>query len=519
MVRKNLSVVLIWCVIFNVLFPPGIFSVSSPENGFTEVEKALDEGGNYYLYCNTKDSLKQIMDHIKKIFTSPSSPKEAQQALNAIDGVIGVLGFYDIGAFGKSGIPVDDHYITKTFIHIPEERHGILKITGAKPHPFGALEYAPKDTRFAFSMDVNFAELLSIVRECFLKGGGNEAAMEFDNAIANFNTNIARMSGKDATLQSLISSLGEEIVLLIDIDPVMKINIPVSMRESTPFPSPRFALMIRAKDASLYETLSQTIRKIGMAQNEVQDGNIRKTILFAPPNPIYVLQPVLVYDGQYCILTTQLSFLDQILETKKSGGGLKDTEEYKNLVKGLPSEGNGLLFISRDAFTTIQTVFSKFKDEMEKRMGSSEGMAAFPYMGMFSKLEGEIVMGFASVRVNRENGIWEVSKQKYGNAGATTIAMGVAVLGILTAIAVPGFLRARENSRTQACQENLSKIDGAKEQWALENKKQKGAEVRMEDLVGQNLYIRRTPICPRGGTYTLNVIGEDPTCSCGTRLP
>ncbi len=51
------------------------------------------------------------------------------------------------------------------------------------------------------------------------------------------------------------------------------------------------------------------------------------------------------------------------------------------------------------------------------------------------------------------------------------IMIVVAIIGIIIAIAVPAFLRARENARGRACQENLSKIDGSKEMWALEEKK------------------------------------------------
>jgi hypothetical protein len=43
----------------------------------------------------------------------------------------------------------------------------------------------------------------------------------------------------------------------------------------------------------------------------------------------------------------------------------------------------------------------------------------------------------------------------------------------------------------------------------------------MENLVqpagaqpGQG-YLKRAPVCPSGGEYTLNPIGQDPTCSIG----
>ena len=98
------------------------------------------------------------------------------------------------------------------------------------------------------------------------------------------------------------------------------------------------------------------------------------------------------------------------------------------------------------------------------------------------------------------------------------IMIVVAIIGILIAIAVPGFLRARENSRGQACQENLTKIDSAKEQWAIEFKVSNGTAVPSGFLTnanyfGANGYVKKTPICPSSGTYTPNAIGTDPVCS------
>ena len=93
------------------------------------------------------------------------------------------------------------------------------------------------------------------------------------------------------------------------------------------------------------------------------------------------------------------------------------------------------------------------------------------------------------------------------------IMIVVAIIGIIIAIAVPAFLRARENSRGRACQENLTKIDGAKEQLALEDKLGQGdPEPATTDLYGNSKYVKNTPTCPAGGTYTIGTIGTDPTC-------
>ena len=57
------------------------------------------------------------------------------------------------------------------------------------------------------------------------------------------------------------------------------------------------------------------------------------------------------------------------------------------------------------------------------------------------------------------------------------IMIVVLIIGILMAIAVPNFIRARESSRRSSCIANLKQIDSAKEQWAMDNKAASGAAV------------------------------------------
>ena len=90
------------------------------------------------------------------------------------------------------------------------------------------------------------------------------------------------------------------------------------------------------------------------------------------------------------------------------------------------------------------------------------------------------------------------------------IMIVVAIIGILVAIAVPGFLRARETSRARACQENLSKIDGAKENYALDNNLGEAGTVAWSDIVtGKTGYIRKQPSCPAGGSVPTAIAVPD----------
>jgi len=50
------------------------------------------------------------------------------------------------------------------------------------------------------------------------------------------------------------------------------------------------------------------------------------------------------------------------------------------------------------------------------------------------------------------------------------IMIVVAIIGLLAAIAIPNFVRARTTSQQNACINNLRLIDSSKQQWALEQR-------------------------------------------------
>ena len=89
----------------------------------------------------------------------------------------------------------------------------------------------------------------------------------------------------------------------------------------------------------------------------------------------------------------------------------------------------------------------------------------------------------------------------------------VAIIGLLAAIAIPNFVKARTASQKNACIANMKQIDGAKATWALETKQAVTATPIDTDLFGATAYIRTKPDCPAGGTYTLGDVATKPVCS------
>jgi prepilin-type N-terminal cleavage/methylation domain-containing protein len=102
------------------------------------------------------------------------------------------------------------------------------------------------------------------------------------------------------------------------------------------------------------------------------------------------------------------------------------------------------------------------------------------------------------------------------------IMIVVAIIGLLAAIAIPNFIRARATSQANACINNMRQIDGAVNEWALETGQTTGAAVTMNDIMP---YIKlnannQIPGCPAGGTYTIANVGTTPqvTCSLGSTV-
>ena len=98
----------------------------------------------------------------------------------------------------------------------------------------------------------------------------------------------------------------------------------------------------------------------------------------------------------------------------------------------------------------------------------------------------------------------------------TEIMIVVAIIGIIIAIAVPGFIRARERARQTACQENLIRIDQAIQQYIIEENVRGDLPltVDLDYLIGETMYLRTTPVCPSGGTYTLNLPNDPQAVDC-----
>src|SRR5678809_395651 len=94
------------------------------------------------------------------------------------------------------------------------------------------------------------------------------------------------------------------------------------------------------------------------------------------------------------------------------------------------------------------------------------------------------------------------------------IMIVVAIIGMLAGIAVPNYVKAREQAHRTACISNLQQIDGAVQLWAMESKKDAEQPVTYADI---SSYLKNSLACPAGGSsfadsYLLTTVESKPAC-------
>jgi prepilin-type N-terminal cleavage/methylation domain-containing protein len=90
------------------------------------------------------------------------------------------------------------------------------------------------------------------------------------------------------------------------------------------------------------------------------------------------------------------------------------------------------------------------------------------------------------------------------------IMIVVMIIGLLAAIALPSFTRARNSAQANACINNQRQIDGAVDQYAIEFGL---SDTDPVTAVNYEPYLKEAPACPVGDTaYGDQVVGTP--CAC-----
>jgi len=222
----------------------------------------------------------------------------------------------------------------------------------------------------------------------------------------------------------------------------------------------------------------------------------------ALPLPIQLRPSVAVADGYLFIATTD-ALIQEVLAVKAGQHpGLKSTPEFQRLSKEAPAQGNSFSFVGQ-----------RFGQTMMKAQQQALQMTAnAPQTAWLQSFIGSTKPAISyTVAANTDEG-WRTVANGNQHPAKLLAASAVVPIAMISAIAIPNFVKARQTSQKNACINNLRMIDAAKQQWALENKKT-GTDTPTRADLKPYLGKGKFPVCPAGGTYTINPVNKSPECS------
>jgi len=486
--------------------------VSVEKTSFTEVTSQLDPGGNFYLYLGTAqwlDGLSTKVGAWRQMFTAmpnlkPDDATNVNKAFDIVTGLIKDSGLEDVSGVGLSSVEIEKGLFRNKALlhHYPGRGTGFLwQLAGKEPHPLTGLDFLPADTALAVFSDAELPVLWTVAQKEIARADLPQAQAWLEKFPAQFELKTK------VKWDAFLNSLGGEFGLVITLDPSN--NIPVPMPGGVvQISTPGLLLAVKVNDDTIFNRIDEQL-KANPQVVSVDKPGLKMRTMPVPLPFVGQLRPSTASSGGYLFIATSDALIDDALAVKSGQkSGLKATDEFKHLAQGLPDRGNQFAYVSqRFAQTLIQV--------QQQAMAANTKTDPRWKQWMQSLCYGRPTFAY-SVGVNTPEGCLTIGNgsQSYAN---TALLPAVAVPAMLSAIAIPNFVKARAVSQKNACINNLRQLDAAKQQWALEKGKFASDVPTQEDLLP---YLRKWPVCPQGGTYTINAVGQPPTCSIPDhRLP
>ena len=469
----------------------------------------LDLDGDLILFMNTATVEQSILDGIDKMASGILAAMEEAapgQDVEAITNMIAKVksgikwsGLLSLESYALSMAPVDGTLSRIISVAQHTEADGskpLWRLVASEPKPLKGIHYVPANAVYAANTTASLDEAWKIVNEAVSTFYAPQQAAAFNQKISMFEmllgTNITAITG----------TLDNEILISIQLSEEKEIAIPQGM-SSLSIPEPNLLIGLQTKEPLLGKIILEKIKLAQMPVVESTHGVYTLHTLNLPiPLPVPV-QPTLVATDDYLLIGSSLAVVIKALESQANKDGLVATPLYRKLLAGAPEKTSAIEFVSPRFMQTYIAV-------MKQAVSPTQDPQASEMMDMMLSNYANMYSGGYSLKT--PPGLYSKSYADYG--GAKPIEMvASAYVGMLSAIAIPSFQKARSNSQDKACENNRRILEAAKEQWAVENAKADG-ETASETDVGA--YIKGglpAQQCPKGGTYTISPIGTECSCS------
>ena len=415
--------------------------VSAEPTSFKEVTAQLDPGGNFYLYLGTEQCLqglsakvahwRQLADIIPNV--QSNDRENIGRVFDVVTNLINDSGLEEISGFGVSAIATDKgFYRTKALLHHYKGKGsgfgwGLL---GQKPHALDGLGMLPANTALAAFSDLDVSLFWSVLQKEVAKSDFPPAQQFLQQLPEQFE------NATHVKWDQVLASLGGEFGVIVTLDNSRMVAVPLpNQKGPLEIPEPALMFVAKVKDDTIFNRIDEALKSTG--QNIISNdkpGLKMRTLPVPLPIPIQV-RPTVATAGGYLFIASTDALVQEALAVKAGQKpGLKSTDEFRRLSAGVPEQGNQFSFLSQRLGQTLVQV-------------QRQALQMSPNTAQAELLQSLLVSSNGAcsytVGLNTDEGRLSVAN---GNQHPAKVFMaGAAVpIAVLTAVAVPAFVKARQ---------------------------------------------------------------------------
>ncbi|PYK00082.1 MAG: hypothetical protein DME23_08245 [Verrucomicrobia bacterium] len=489
---------------------------SAEKTSFQEVTSQLEPGGNLFAYFGTEQWIRGASEQVSSwrgiLQVAPvltdDQRAEANKGFDLATRLIRNSGLEEISGVGMSGIATEKgRYRTKLLVHhYPDRKSGYLwSLFGTAPHALDGLNQLPTTTALSVFFDLDLRGLWAILQRELSASG----IAGLDEWSRGFPKEFEAKTG--INFEALLNSLGGEFGIVLTLDDTRKVSLPLPTPRPLEIPEPRLALVVKVKDNVLFDHLDKLLQENPQVTRVDEEGLRMRTMPLPVPVPI-PLRPSIARAGDYFYFGSTDTVIREMLAVRDGKQpGLKSADEFKRMTSGVQEQGNSLVFVSprfTRAISELQTAALAAAPGGPEKARVLQGLLALSPDAFVYNVSANTPDGWLTVG----NGNSDPSRK----ALLLATVQPAAVVGLLAAIAIPNFVKARQTAQYNTIVNNLRIIEGAKAQWALENKKGEGSPASEQDLAQ---YLRGGKINPVAGeTYHINPVGTPPTATLSQQI-
>lgn len=391
---------------------------------FESVSKHLDLGGHLFGYVNVQGDFDTLSTKAQEVFGHLVEMSGGEIPLpkdTDIAAILKELGLNNVSSLGMSSVKQSKGFRNKLFLGVKGERQGLLKMSGGKPKAFSVAKMAPSNASIAFEQALALEVLRDVVSavakrlEPAIGTNPVEGGLQMPVPMTNMNLNqiITKLSGEVSGFATLLDDQ------TLEIPDAQQLKIPA------------FDFVV-AHDSGrwLFDLAEELLTSNAPDMVEVTDNDGVKTmVLSLPPQAtLGFFKPCfrVFGKGDRLLIASRPEGLASMDGAKQR---LADDADFKAATKGLPTEGNGFSYISKDAFESLLKMYGAI-------LGAD---GAPPELVEMQKRVMEMAYGdpqaMAAVLVNKPDGVYmeSVQPQSYKQTMAVMAIVPVAVGAAVTA--------------------------------------------------------------------------------------